>query len=386
MYQSPEHLYVHIPFCSNKCFYCDFNIFVWQGDDWVWNYLDALERELKWRTEQHPVATLKTIYIGGGTPSILNPEQLERLFQLLETYFPRRSNDYEMTLEVNPGTLTGDKCAVMQHYGVNRLSIGVQSFDDRLLRQIGRQHSADDARRVVQLAREYGFDNLTLDLMFGLPNQSMADFKASLDVIKSLHIEHVSAYNLRIEEQTLFHLWQKQNRIQLPPEELEVEMYDSLIDSLADVGLAQYEISNFARKGRESQHNLAYWLNRSYYGVGAGAHGYIDQIRYENIGPIRPYMKAVEIGLPIEDQHQVSDQERMEEMLFLGLRLNEGITFQRFAGEWGPNTLDQIYGKEIDQLVQIGLLEMDTIGIRLTPRGRLLSNEVFARFLQEPND
>lgn len=383
MIQAPEHLYVHIPFCSKKCYYCDFNVFVWQGDDWVGQYLDALEREIVWRVDQHPLQQLKTIYFGGGTPSLLNTEQLERMFKMLEHYFPSRHSHFEMTLEVNPGTLTAEKCAVLRHYGVNRLSIGVQSFNDRLLQQIGRQHSADDAKRIVQLARTHGFNNITLDLMFGLPDQSMDDFKESLAAIEQLDIEHISAYNLRIEEQTLFHLWQKQNRIQLPPEDLEVEMYDYLIDALGQMGLFQYEISNFARPGRESQHNLAYWLNRNYYGLGAGAHGYIDRVRYENIGPLRPYMRAVEAGLPLEEQHTVSDRERMEEMLFLGLRLNDGISYKRFAEEWAPQTLQELYGKEIQELVQLDLLEADEVGIRLTARGRLLSNEVFARFLRD---
>ncbi len=386
MVPAPEHLYLHIPFCTNKCYYCDFNVFVWQGDGWVDQYLDALEHEMKWRVQIHPPKLLKTIYIGGGTPSILTPKQLERLFTMLNLYFPLSDPAYEMTLEVNPGTLTGEKCAVLRHYGVNRLSIGVQSFNDRLLQQIGRRHTADDAKRVVELARSYGFDNLTLDLMFGLPEQSMNDFKASLAMIEQLEVEHLSAYNLRIEEQTLFHVWQNQNRIQLPPEDLEVEMYDYLIESLERIGLNQYEISNFARPGRESQHNLAYWLNRNYYGLGAGAHGYIGQLRYENIEPLRPYMKAIESRLPIQEQHLVSEQERIEEMLFLGLRLNAGITYHRFAEEWAPRTLQEMYGQEIDQLVQLGLLEADEVGIRLTSRGRLLSNEVFTRFLRDSHD
>lgn len=385
MQSAPEHVYIHIPFCSNKCYYCDFNIFVWQGDDWVWQYLEALEREIRWQVVAHPPHTLKTIYIGGGTPSILNVAQLEKLFTLLEQYFPLRSPNYEMTIEINPGTLTAEKCAVLRHYGVNRFSIGVQSFDDRLLKQIGRQHTAADAARVIKLARQYGFDNLSIDLMFGLPGQSLADFQQSLDTVRLLDVEHVSAYNLRIEEQTLFHLWQKQQRIELPPEEIEVEMYERMIERLAEIGLQQYEISNFARKGRQSQHNLAYWLYKSYYGIGAGAHGYIEHIRQENIGPIRPYMKATYDGIPILEQHGLSKQERMEEMLFLGLRLNEGISYDRFYREWGQS-LAALYDKEINASVQSGLLEQDEAGIRLTPRGRLLSNEVFVRFLRETED
>lgn len=383
MLQAPKHVYVHIPFCSNKCYYCDFNIFVWQGDEWVTQYLDALERELMLRVQVTPPNDIHTIYIGGGTPSILSPAQMDRLFATLARYFPNRSKHYEMTVEVNPGTLTADKCIVMRDYGVNRLSIGVQSFTNRLLRQIGRQHTAEDAIDAVQLARKHHFDNISLDLIYGLPEQSMTDFKASLTMVQELDVDHLSSYNLRIEEKTIFHLWQQQQRIQLPAEDLEVEMYHTMIDTLASIGLEHYEISNFARRGKQSRHNLAYWLNREYYGIGAGAHGYIQRTRYENIGPIKRYMKATTQQLPVLEQHLVKTQERIEEMLFLGLRLNEGVTYARFGEEIGGGKQDlmNMYAKEIEQLVQLRLLEADEIGIRLTPQGRLLSNEVFARFL-----
>lgn len=386
MVQAPKHVYVHIPFCSKKCFYCDFNVFVWQGDSWVEEYLDALEQEMKMRTKVTPPEEVDTIYIGGGTPTVLQPAQLERLLVMLGTYFPNRSSTYEMTIEINPGTLTEDKCTVLKRYGVNRLSIGVQSFRDQLLEKIGRQHTAAEAIHCVQMARQFGFDNISIDLMFGLPEQSMEDVKDSLEVVQTLPIEHISVYNLRVEEQTIFHLWQQQKRLQLPPEDVEVDMYHFIIATLEEMGFKQYEISNFAHPGKESKHNLAYWLNREYYGIGAGAHGYIGQIRYENVGPVRKYVKAVEQGLPVYDEHPVSDRERMEEMLFLGLRLNEGISFERFNQEWGEGALQRIYHKEIDQLVQLGLLEQDEIGIRLTPQGRLLGNEVFARFLLDEDE
>lgn len=383
MSQAPKHVYVHIPFCSRKCFYCDFNVFVWQGDSWVEQYLDALEQEMKLRIEVNPPQMVDTIYIGGGTPTILTPKQLERLLAMLQTYFPNRSNQYEMTMEVNPGTLTAEKCEVLLRYGVNRLSIGVQSFNNQLLTKIGRQHTVEEALNCIQMARRQGFENISIDLIYGLPEQSMEDVKKDLEIVRSLHIEHLSAYNLRVEEQTIFYLWQQQQRLKLPPEDLEVDMYHYIIHTLEEMGIKQYEISNFARTGHESKHNLAYWLNREYYGIGAGAHGYIERVRYENVGPLRKYMKSVQAGLPIFEQHHVTDQERMEEMLFLGLRLNEGIRYQRFDQEWGEGSLQRIYHKEIADLVHLGLLEQDEIGIRLAPQGRLLSNEVFTRFLRD---
>jgi len=379
---SPEHVYIHIPFCTNKCYYCDFNIFVWQGDDWVNKYLDALECEMMLWVKKTPPQRLKTVYIGGGTPSLLNESQLEHLLALIGKYFPIDENSYEMTLEVNPGTLTSEKARILKEGGVNRLSIGVQTFNDELLKKIGRKHTGAEAIHVVEMAREAGFTNLSLDLIYGLPEQSLADLKRSLDIIDALQIEHLSVYNLKVEENTLFGLWLRQNRLPLPSEELEVEMYNYLIDRLAAIGLEQYEISNFARQGYESKHNMAYWLTRSYYGIGAGAHGYIDQERYENIGPIRPYMKATQEGLPILQKTSVSRDEQIEEMLFLGLRLNKGISFEKFHSMWGLS-LHQRYGDEIEQLVQQGLLEADHEGIRLTRSGRLLSNEVFMRFLKD---
>lgn len=385
---APQHLYVHIPFCSNKCYYCDFNIFVWQGDEWVDDYLIALAAEIEQRVALEPPIALQTIYIGGGTPSLLNEQQLERLFVMLERYFPQRSATLEFSFEVNPGTLTARKCEVLRRYGVNRLSIGVQAFDDRLLRSIGRQHTVADAQQAIDLARRFGFNNVSIDLMFGLPEQSMTDFIHSLESVHDLHVEHVSAYNLRVEEATLFGLWQRQNRLHLPPEDLEVEMYETMIATLAKYGLQQYEISNFAKAGYESRHNLAYWLNRHYYGIGAGAHGYRAGLRYENIGPLRPYMRAARERLPIAEQHTVTKQQQLEELFFLGLRLNEGVTFTRIEQELqlDPQKIRHIYGDALHTLTAIGLLLVDDERIRLTPKGRLLSNEVFASFLLDTDD
>jgi oxygen-independent coproporphyrinogen-3 oxidase len=381
-HSKPKHVYIHIPFCAQKCYYCDFNVFVWQGEDWVWQYLEALEREIRITVAELPPESLQTIYVGGGTPTIFDEKQLDQFMEILNRYFPKREEDFEMTMEANPGTLTMEKLNIMASGGVNRLSIGVQSFNDQLLKQLGRNHSGKDSLQAIEMALMAGFENISIDIMFGLPNQTLDQLKDSLQMIRDFPIHHLSAYNLKVEEQTIFHKWLQEERITLPPEDLELEMYDTLIETLSQMGLLQYEISNFAKPGRESKHNLAYWYNREYYGIGAGAHGYVLGVRHVNIAPIRPYMRATMEGLPRAETYMVTEQERMEEMMFLGLRLNVGVSYERFEKEWGK-PMAMVYGREIEKLVDEGLLIADEQGIRLTPRGRMLSNEVFARFMLE---
>jgi oxygen-independent coproporphyrinogen-3 oxidase len=329
-----------------------------------------------------PPESLQTIYVGGGTPTIFDEKQLDQFMEILNRYFPKREEDFEMTMEANPGTLTMEKLNIMASGGVNRLSIGVQSFNDELLKQLGRNHSGKDSLHAIEMALKAGFNNISIDIMFGLPNQTLDQLKESLHMIREIPIQHLSAYNLKVEEQTLFHKWLQEERITLPPEDLELEMYDTLMEELSQMGLFQYEISNFAKPGRESKHNLAYWYNREYYGIGAGAHGYVCGVRHVNIAPIRPYIRATMEGMPRAQTYIVTEQERMEEMMFLGLRLNAGVTYERFEKEWGK-PMAMVYGREIEKLVDEGLLIADEQGIRLTPTGRMLSNEVFARFMQE---
>lgn len=381
-HSTPRHVYIHIPFCAQKCYYCDFNVFVWQGEEWVWQYLEALEREIRLTLTDLPPESLQTIYIGGGTPTIFDEKQMVQFMDILNRYFPQREQDFEMTMEANPGTLTMEKLKIMASGGVNRLSIGVQTFNDELLMQLGRNHSSKDSLHAIEMALKAGFDNISIDLMFGLPNQTLDQLKESLHMIREIPIQHLSAYNLKVEEQTLFHKWLHEERITLPPEDLELEMYDTLMEELSQMGLIQYEISNFAKPGRESKHNLAYWYNREYYGIGAGAHGYVCGVRHVNIAPIRPYMRATMEGMPRAQTYMVTEQERMEEMMFLGLRLTAGVTYERFVKEWGK-PMAMVYGREIEKLVDMGLLIADEQGIRLSPNGRMLSNEVFARFMKE---
>lgn len=379
---SPKHVYIHIPFCAQKCFYCDFAVFVWQGEDWVDQYLGALEHEISRVLDHQPLPRVETIYIGGGTPSLLNESQLERLFSLLARYFPIRTPNHEISLETNPGTLTPSKLEIIKAGGVNRISIGVQTFHDAILKRIGRNHTAKEAIHAVYMVEKAGFNNINIDLMYGLPGQEMDHLLSDLDQVSQLPLTHLSAYNLKVEENTHFGRWQREGSLLLPGEELEAEMYERIIEKLSSIGLEQYELSNFARPGFRSQHNLGYWLNHRFYGFGAGAWGYLGRERYGNMRALIPYIRHSIKGLPREEILPVTEQEEMEEMMFLGLRLTEGISDSRFRERWNVS-MNQIYGVQIEELTNKGLLEKKEDRIRLTPMGRFLSNEVFVAFLQE---
>lgn len=375
-----RHAYIHIPFCAHKCYYCDFAIFVWQGDHWVDVYLDALEEELNFILQgEKPV--MDTIYIGGGTPSLLNERELQRLLRMVGEHFSF-AEEIEFSLEANPGSLTPSKLTLLREGGVNRLSIGVQTFQDHLLQRIGRDHHGKEALHAIEIAHQAGFTNLSIDLMYGLPDQTMNDIEEDLKIISQLPLQHLSAYNLIVEERTRFGIDWKKGRLQLPDEELESHMYEWITDRLQELGFLQYELSNFAIPGFQSRHNLAYWLNHSFYGFGAGAWGYLDHMRYENIAALKPYIRQAKEGKMRKQEIPVSEKEEMEEMMFLGLRLMEGISNRRFKERWGLS-LDEVYGEEIKQLIQKGLLERYSDGIRLTREGRFLSNEVFVSFLKE---
>lgn len=378
--EKPRHVYLHIPFCAHKCSYCDFTVFVWQGKEWVDRYLTALESEIDYALEGERAA-IDTLFIGGGTPSLLKEKELERLFRILHAHFSLNEGA-EFSLEANPGRLTQEKLRMIKDSGVNRLSIGVQTFEDRLLRRIGRDHLAVDALHAVDLASLAGFTNLSIDLMYGLPGQGLEDVKRDLQIVSRLPLTHLSAYNLIVEDRTRFGIEARKGILPLPDEETEVAMYDALTDELDRIGLKQYEISNFARPGFQSRHNRGYWLNHSYYGFGAGASGYVNRIRYENIAAVKPYIARAMKGTARQMQSLVSEKEEMEEMMFLGLRLMEGVSSQRFRERWGIS-LEQAYGDAIERLTKKGLLERDEAGIRLTRKGRFISNEVFSAFLRE---
>ncbi|MCR8645713.1 radical SAM family heme chaperone HemW [Paenibacillus sp. N1-5-1-14] len=378
---APKAVYIHIPFCTNKCFYCDFNSFVLQGQP-VEAYLDALEREMELTVAQVPPGEIKTIFVGGGTPTVLTPPQMEKFLRIVGKYFPLDHPELEFSMEANPGTTDEEKLAVMRAGGVNRLSFGVQSFDNGLLERIGRIHNTDDVYRSVANAKKVGFDNISIDLMFGLPKQTVDIMNTTLDEALKLDLQHYSIYSLKVEENTLFHTLFNKNQLPLPDEDEELAMYELIMRRLKEAGYEQYEISNFARPGRKSMHNITYWLNHPYYGLGAGAHGYVRGLRHVNVKGVQPYINATEKGLPILEKHEVSTKEAMEDFMMVGLRLLDGVCSADFEAQFDV-LLHDVFGAKLDKLVQQGLLiETDGPTYRLSDRGLLLGNEVFGEFLE----
>ena len=381
--QSPRALYIHIPFCTNKCHYCDFTSYVLKGQP-VDEYLDALEMEMRRTVAQWPPAEIDTVFVGGGTPTVLTPPQMERFLKAVCTYFPLAPNA-EFTMEANPGTTDSDKLAAMKAGGVNRISFGVQSFDNGLLERIGRIHSVDDVYRSIENARAAGFTNLSIDLMFGLPGQTVELLRDSVNRAMELGLPHYSIYSLKVEENTLFHKLYERNELPLPPEEEEFNMFILLMDMLKENGYEHYEISNFAKPGYESRHNSTYWRNEPYYGLGAGAHGYVNRMRHVNLKGITPYIEAAAQKLPRLETALVPEAEAMEDLMMVGLRLLAGVPASRFSNQFAGQTLEEKFGGVIRNLMNDGLLEVektenDTI-YRLTDKGVLLGNEVFGSFI-----
>lgn len=375
----PSAVYIHIPFCTNKCHYCDFNSYVVQGQP-VDDYLDALEREMERTVLAHPPAAIETIFVGGGTPTVLTPRQMERFLSMTSVYFPKRSEGLEFTMEANPGTTDPDKLAAMLAGGVNRISFGVQSFHNGLLEKIGRIHQTQDVYNSLEYAHAAGADNLSIDLMFGLPGQTMAMLEESLDRALELDLQHYSIYGLKVEENTLFHTLYRKNQLQLPEEETEALMFQRIMERLEQAGYRQYEISNFAKPGFESKHNTMYWKNRAYYGLGAGAHGYAGKERHMNIKGVTPYIEATRTGLPRLETSPVSREEAMEDFMMVGLRLLDGVRSEDFVGQFGE-PVETYFGEVLERLVQQGLVERTSSGYTLSKSAIPLANLAFGAFV-----
>ncbi|WP_179395529.1 radical SAM family heme chaperone HemW [Lacticaseibacillus absianus] len=373
--------YIHIPFCAHICYYCDFNKVFIEGQP-VDDYIDMLIREMHLVMASHPDEPIETVYVGGGTPTTLSPAQLERLITAIrrELHFSQG----EFTFEANPNDLlTRDKLAVMRDNGVNRLSIGVQSFDDAILKRIGRTHQAADVYRAIDNARQVGFENLSIDLIFRLPGQSRTNFLQSLHQALALDLPHYSTYSLILEKKTIFYNLMRKGRLQLPSQDVEADMYQDAIDLMAANGRAQYEIANFAKPGFQCQHNLLYWRNDKYFGFGAGAFGYVGRDRYHNFGPIQQYLAPLHANkVPVIEHHLVPLEEQIEEEMFLGLRTREGVSRARFAARYQLQ-IEDVYGDLIAALkAQQLMIERDGHLI-LTNQGMFLGNEVFQQFLIE---
>ena len=375
-------LYVHLPFCRQKCFYCDFPSYAGQEGRMA-VYVEALLGELA--REGAPLRAAwgppRTVYLGGGTPTALPPALMERLLAGLREFLAAAPDALEFTCECNPGTVDAAYLSLLRAGGVNRLSLGVQTFDDALLRRIGRIHTAAEICAAVRQARAAGFRNLSLDLMYGLPGQTLAGLEMSVQQALALAPQHISIYGLQVEEGTPFARAQAAGQLALPTEEESEVMYDYMTAALPAAGYARYEISNFARPGFESRHNLGYWQDVPYLGVGAAAHSYLDGQRYENPRGIEEYLAALrESGRARREEEPMTRATSMEEFAFLALRTARGIDRARFAARFGCE-LASVYADAIARMRARGFLEEDAQGVRLTPLGMKYGNWVFEAFL-----
>lgn len=371
-------MYIHIPFCHQICNYCDFNKVYFKNQP-VDEYLGALQKELQMYAERFSLNSLETVFIGGGTPTSLSPQQLEVLLTAIQKVVDVESLR-EYTIEANPDELTREKLEVLYRGGVRRLSIGVQSFNDDHLRTLGRTHSASDVKQVIAEAKTVGFNNISIDLIYGLPEQTIEDWQDTLQQAFDLHLPHYSTYSLIIEPKTVFYNLRNNDQLKLPDASIEGEMFTYVIEEMKRRGYTQYEVSNFALPHYESVHNCVYWENDEYVGIGAGAHGYVDGIRYSNIGPVQHYIDGVTDTFPRRDEHRVTKKEAMEEEMFLGLRMTKGVSRQAFLEKF-QLPIEEVYGLQLEQLKARGLMEEINGHWTLTKEGLYRGNDVFEQFL-----
>ena len=390
-------LYVHIPFCKSKCPYCDFNTYE-RLEALIGPLVEAvaLEVQLWGRTLGRP--RVNTVFFGGGTPSYVPLDCLTRLMDAIGGAFDVVTGA-ETTVEANPGDLNGPALSRLLEIGVNRLSIGVQSLDDSLLGLLGRRHTADEAVAAYESARHAGFQSVNLDLMYGLPRQTMMQWQSTLARILELHPPHLSLYCLTLESGTPMERWVRQGELPEPDPDLAADMYTAAREALDEAGYRHYEISNWATPGFECLHNMAYWLNRSYLGVGPGAHSCLHRHRFWDVASPRTYIRRVqewasypvtpskrfgrdELSLicPVDGVEGIEPRVETAETMFLGLRLLDGLRTEDFRCRFGDDPTE-LYGPQIKELGELGLLERSNGVLRLTPQGCLLANQVFIRFL-----
>lgn len=372
-------LYIHIPFCIKKCKYCDFNSFKLNIDEKK-KYISALEQEMKLYKDEVKDKEIDSIFIGGGTPTVLNGDEIKTLFKKINENF-KIKEDAEITMECNPGTIDEKKLLAMKESGVNRLSIGLQAVQNHHLKYIGRIHTYEEFEKNYIEAKNIGFNNINIDLMYALPNQTVEDWKETLEKIVKLNPEHISSYSLILEENTeLFDMFNRKE-FRLLDEDTDIEMYEYTINYLKLHGYNQYEISNYAKTGYECNHNILYWKCENYIGIGTSSAGYLNNIRYNNICEIDKYEEAVlNNKKPIEFEEFTSEKDEIEEKIFLGLRMNEGIKFIDFEEKYNLNFEDK-YKEQIEKLTKMNLIEVDNQGMRLTQKGREISNSVFVEFM-----
>lgn len=383
-------IYVHIPFCKHKCYYCDFISFA-DKNSLIDEYIKWLNYEIKevgqgnrldYENKLDDLVLVKTIYIGGGTPSFIESKYITEILKTIKENFVV-DEDAEITVEMNPGTVDENKLKDYYNCGINRLSIGLQETNNALLKEIGRIHTYEDFENTYSLARNVGFKNINVDLMLGLPNQNILDLENSINKILDLDPEHISVYSLILEENTVLKNKVDQGILTLPEDEMERKMYYTVKNMLENNGYIHYEISNFAKKGFESKHNLDCWSQKEYMGFGAAAHSYTNNFRFSNIENIEEYINNFKNNKEEDNLifHEKQNREsKMKEYMMLGLRKIEGVNIQQFKNKFVENPIF-IFRKEIEKLVNEELLEVDGNFIKLTKKGLDLANLVWEEFV-----
>lgn len=377
-------LYVHIPFCKQKCMYCDFPAYQ-NLQDYYETYVYALVQEIDLWVSEHPESKSKpidTIYFGGGTPTELSIQQLQMIVDKIKSTFTI-TDDCHMTIESNPGEVDLQYLTKLVKLGFNRISFGVQTFDDKALTMLHRSHNGEKAKQAVYEAKEAGFTDINIDLIYGLPRQTLEDIQHNLHILKDLPINHISTYGLQVEVGTyLYHLVQK-NLISIPCESIDEAMYDTMMEGLKELGFERYEISNFAKDNSYSRHNLKYWHYVDYLGFGAGAHSFYDGIRRSNNRNVMPYIQAVDrYTMPTIDTETITVERAQEDFCFLALRTKWGLDEQKFEDRFDVS-VHNLFGNILEDLVTKGLLEYQNGSYHLTSEGAKHGNYVFSQFIRE---
>lgn len=375
-------LYLHVPFCRKKCRYCDFLSFECNDDSLLTEYSSALIREIQLRYREWPYRVVDSIYIGGGTPSIMPAEDMVRILSEVREHF-LLDNDCEITIEANPATLTEEKLEAYLNAGINRISIGVQSFDNAILSMLGRIHDKNDAFKAIRMAKKAGFDNINIDLMFGIPGQTMKKWRDTVRQCLFLEPEHISLYSLQLEEGTpLYKMVHTQKLLTELPPETDRTMYHDALQMMESAGYEQYEISNAAKPGFESRHNLKYWSYQEYLGLGPGASSFVGGHRFKNCENMLEYLDFIKMGEPPvkpEDVEHYTLRDEMGIYIFTGLRKTSGFRISEFEKTFGEDFFD-VYDPEIIRELR-GLLVAEGDTIRLTEKGFDVSNKVMAAFV-----
>lgn len=372
-------LYVHIPFCHSKCYYCDFLSFPNKGEEDT--YVKALIKEIEhYGHKVRGVHTISSLFIGGGTPTVLSPFLLDEVCKAIRLNFDIEE-DAEWTVEANPGTILKEHVESFKRNGVNRVSLGLQAVQDQKLKAIGRIHVFEDWKRSINLLRDQGITNINTDIMFALPGQTLEEWEETIQTMIDFDLPHISAYSLIIEEGTVFGNRYKAGILKSMDEELDRQMYECVKERFKQAGYEQYEISNWCKDGLECRHNVLYWESGSYLGIGIGSHGYMDGKRYHNTTSFKEYIEAAgDIEKLVTESEEITEKNAMEEFMFLGLRMLRGISIEAFYERFGK-TIFQVYGETIEKWIKDEIIVQNKDRLYLSDKGIDLSNQVFISFL-----